>query len=134
MNAVRSFRDLEVWQAAMDLAVLAHEVARLLPFEHRFELASQIRRASVSIPSNVAEGHAQKGSKIFLRHIRIAIGSLAELDTQIELAFRLKLLDRSTSPTLLTQKTRTWQLLHGTRRALNAQIVNQKRKRSTNSE
>ena len=120
MNVVRSFRDLEVWQAAMDLAESAHEVAGVLPLEHRFELASQIRRAAVSIPSNVAEGHAQKGSKIFLRHVRIAIGSLAELDTQIELAFRLRLLDSQASVTLLTQKTRTWQLLHGMRRALNA--------------
>jgi four helix bundle protein len=92
------------------------------------ELASQIRRAATSIPSNVAEGHAQNGSKIFLRHVRIAMGSLAELDTQLEVAVRLRLLEAAKSVPLAAQMTRTWQLLHGMRRALRAQMSDQQRK------
>ena len=128
MRKIRSFRDLELWQAAMDLTVSAHEVARLLPPEHRFGLASQIRRAATSVPSNIAEGHAQNGTKVFLRHVRIAMGSLAELDTQLEVAIRLGLLATSKTASLTAQMTRTWQLLHGMRRALTSQIPDQQRK------
>jgi four helix bundle protein len=123
MPRVRSFRDLEVWRAAMDLAVASHNLARSLPTDHRFELAAQIRRAASSIPSNVAEGHAQKTDKVFLRHVRIALGSLAELDTQVEIAVRLQLIETQRSHDLTDLMTRTWQLLHGTRRALIKEIA-----------
>ena len=125
MRTVRSFRDLEAWQAGMDLAVAAHHLVRSLPIEHRFELAAQIRRAATSVPSNVAEGHAQRGDRLFLRHVRIALGSLAELDTQLEIAGRLGLFVPATS-TLPVLITRTWQLLHGVRRALLTQLAKEK--------
>ncbi len=87
-----SFRDLDTWKAAMDLAVAAHDAASRLPATQRFELGSQIRRSATSVPSNVAEGHAHRGNRTFLRHVRIALGSLAELDTQVELSRRQSLL------------------------------------------
>jgi four helix bundle protein len=68
----------------MDLAAAAHLLTERPPSIHRFELASQIRKSATSIPSNIAEGHAQRGDSVFLRHIRIALGSLAELETQID--------------------------------------------------
>jgi four helix bundle protein len=115
---IRSFRDLEAWQAAMDLAVTAFEIAGRLPSYQRFELASQIRKSAASVPSNVAEGHAHRGDRTYLRHVRIALGSLAELDTQFELALRLQFVDSSGLTTANEQVARTGQILHGLERAL----------------
>ena len=83
---IRSFRDLDAWTAAMDLACAAYDIAERLPPTERFELASQIRRAAVSIPSNIAEGHACGLRNRYRNHVRIAAGSLGELATQVEIA------------------------------------------------
>ena len=118
MRVVRYFRDLEAWHSAMDLAVAAYSLAGQLPPTHRFELGSQIRRSATSIPSNIAEGHSQRGDRVFLRHVRIALGSLAELDTQVEIAIRSKLVDESAARGLRIDLARTGKLLHGLRRTL----------------
>ena len=123
MARIRYFRDLEVWQAAMDLAVMAHQLAAQLPPLHRFELGAQMRRSATSIPSNIAEGHAQRGDRVFLRHIRIALGSLAELDTQFELAVRQSLLRPQEAERLSMHLARTGQLLNGLKRSLTIQPV-----------
>jgi four helix bundle protein len=122
MEKIRSFRDLEVWNAGMDLALAAHKLAGDLPSNHRFELASQIRRSATSIPSNVAEGHAYRLDRVFVRHVRIALGSLAELDTQIEIAVRLDYVGRDVELTLRSDIDRTRQLLHGLHRTLKASL------------
>src|SRR5262245_10360167 len=96
--SVRYFRDLEAWQSAMDLAVEAHRAADALPYSERFGLAAQIKKSATSVPSNIAEGHAQRGDRAFLYFVRIALGSLAELDTQLELALRLKHLEANVAP------------------------------------
>jgi four helix bundle protein len=106
-----SFRDLDAWQAAMDLAVVAHEVAAQLPTEQRFELGSQVRRAATSVPSNVAEGYAHRSDRSYLRHVRIALGSLWELDTQLELARRLGLIGAPDLESPRAAIARTGQLL-----------------------
>ena len=118
MRVVRYFRDLEAWQSAIDVAVEAHSFAGQLPPTHRFELGSQIRRSATSIPSNIAEGHSQRGDRVFLRHVRIALGSLAELDTQVEIAIRSKLIDEGAARSLRIDLARTGKLLHGLRRTL----------------
>jgi 23S rRNA-intervening sequence protein len=69
-HPIRSFRDLEVWQIAMDLVVSVYKVANRFPSSEKFELSAQVRRAAVSVPSNIAEGHAQRRSrKTYLRHV-----------------------------------------------------------------
>ena len=88
---IRSFRDLIVWQKAMDLAVRVYKASEKLPRSEIFGLTSQLRRSAVSIPSNIAEGKAV-GGQSYPRHIKIALGSEAELQTQIELANRLGML------------------------------------------
>jgi four helix bundle protein len=118
MKTVRYFRDLEAWQSAMDLAVAVYDVAADFPQAHRYELGSQVRRCATSVPSNVAEGHAQRADRVFLRHVGIALGSLAELETQLELAERVKLIDPASVKRLQSDLERTGQLLHGLRRAL----------------
>jgi len=86
---IKSFRDLRVWSAGIDLVEEVHRLTQLFPQYEIYSLANQMRRASVSIPSNIAEGHAREHLKEYLHHLSIAQGSLAELVTQIEIAFRL---------------------------------------------
>jgi four helix bundle protein len=91
--AIQSFRDLLVWRRAMSLAEDVYAMTNGFPRSEQYGLALQIRRAAVSIPSNLAEGHPQT-TRIYLRHVMIAIGSEAELQTQLELAGRLKFADK----------------------------------------
>ena len=86
---VRNYRDLAVWQRGMDIALAIYKVTKQFPDDERFGLTSQLRRCAVSVPANIAEGHARFSTKDYLRHISIAIGSLAETATFIELAGRL---------------------------------------------
>ena len=83
---IRTFRDLEVWQRAMDLVKAIYALSSKLPQHERYGLISQLQRAAVSVPANIAEGHARDSTREYLRFIGIAIGSLAELSTLVELA------------------------------------------------
>jgi four helix bundle protein len=86
---IRNYRDLGVWQKGMDIALAVYQVTKQFPDDERFGLTSQLRRAAVSVPANIAEGHARSTTKDYLRFVSIAIGSLAETATFIELAGRL---------------------------------------------
>ena len=90
---VKSYRDLEVWQLGLDLVETVYRCTAEFPKSEIFGLTAQMRRAAVSIPSNIAEGQARSSSKEFLHFLSIALGSLAELATQLELANRLGYLD-----------------------------------------
>lgn len=90
--AINSFRDLRVWQAGMELVEQVYLLTQTFPKQEMYGLASQIQRAAVSVPSNIAEGHTREHSKEFLHHLSIAQASLAELETQLEIALRLKYL------------------------------------------
>jgi four helix bundle protein len=92
MAQILSFRDLDVWRDGMDLVVHCYRLTRLFPPEERYGLAFQIRKSSVSVPSNVAEGHERRSRSVYRNHVCIAAGSCAELDTQIEIAHRLSFL------------------------------------------
>jgi four helix bundle protein len=78
---IDSYRDLTVWQAAMKLVKHVYEQTGRFPSNEQFGLTSQLRRAAVSIPSNIAEGHARESTKEYLHHVSFALGSLAELET-----------------------------------------------------
>ena len=86
---VRSFRDLIVWQKAMNLVERVYQLSNLFPSEERYALTSQIRRAAVSVPSNIAEGYGRHSTSDYIRFLQISLGSLNELQTQLELAVRL---------------------------------------------
>ena len=118
MSRVLSFRDLDVWQVGMDLVVDVYRETDSFPSAERFGLTSQMRRVVVSIPSNVAEGHARRSEGAYLNHVRIALGSQAELGTQIEAALRLGFLKADIAAGLLSEVDRTRQVLHGLRRSL----------------
>ena len=97
---VKDYRDLKVWQRAMDLVPVAYRLARSLPRHEQFSLADQIRRSAVSVPANVAEGQARKHTREFLQHLSIARGSLAELHTLMLVAERLQYLTREELDTI----------------------------------
>jgi four helix bundle protein len=118
MTEIRSFRDLDAWKASMKLALEAYSVAKQLPSTERFELSAQIRRAAVSVPSNVAEGQANGFGRRYRYHVRIALGSWAELVTHLELVKLLKLLAPATLLEFEAQLEKTGQLLHGLHRSL----------------
>lgn len=85
---VHNFRDLIVWQKAMALTVEVYKLTRQFPKEELYVLTSQMRRAAVSIPSNIAEGHARQGRE-FANYLSIARGSAAEMETQLLIAVQL---------------------------------------------
>ena len=86
---VRNYRDLIVWQKGMDLVVSVYHVSNAMPKEEIYGLTNQMRRAAVSIPSNVAEGYGRKSDRELLRFLGITQGSLCEMETQLTLAERL---------------------------------------------
>ena len=86
---VRTFRDLQIWQKGMEISVELYRLLRTLPKDEQFGLVSQMRRASISLPSNIAEGFRRGGQKEFKRFLYMALGSAAELETQVELCKRL---------------------------------------------
>jgi four helix bundle protein len=86
---VRSYKDHTVWQKSMDLVVESYRVSKLLPKAEIFGLISQIQRAAVSVPANIAEGHGREHLGDYLRHLSIAIGSLMELETHMLIITRL---------------------------------------------
>jgi hypothetical protein len=81
-SRIKSYRDLRVWGLAMDLVVESYRTNRSFPKEEIYALTAQFRRAAVSIPSNIAEGHGRKHTREYLHHLSIANGSLMELETQ----------------------------------------------------
>lgn len=99
MNEITSHKDLKVWQEAMNLVVVIYEISEQLPSEEMYGLTSQLRRASVSIPSNIAEGAGRRGNKEFIRFLYIALGSLSEVETQLEIAYRLQYLNEADTVT-----------------------------------
>ncbi len=114
---ITSYRDLEAWQLGMDLAEAVYGLTRTFPREELFGLTLQLRRAAVSIPSNVAEGHRHKGAA-YRRYVVIALGSHAECETQLELAVRLKLTAAEQVAPVNVLATRVGQVLHGLARSL----------------
>ncbi len=82
----KTFKELIVWQRAMELAQAVYSLVKFLPKEETYALSDQMRRSAVSIPSNIAEGHARQSTKEFVQFLCIARGSRAELETQLLLA------------------------------------------------
>ena len=91
-DPIKSYRDLIVWQKSMDLCEAVYRLAVKLPKDERFALSDQLRRAVVSIPSNIAEGHARQSKKEYAHFLSISQGSIAEVETQLLLSSRLDMI------------------------------------------
>ena len=125
-----TYRDLIVWKQGMDLAEQCYKATASFPKSELYGLTGQLRRASVSIPSNVAEGHGRRTTKAYLNHVSIAIGSQAEFATCIELAARLGFLDESMHRRIRSLSDSVGRLLYGLYRALKRKPAGKKRSRS----
>lgn len=114
------YRDLIVWQKGIELAKLVYRLTREFPAEEKFGLVSQMRRAAVSVPSNIAEGQARHTTKEFVQFVSHAEGSLAELDTQLKIGAELGYCDgaNTRAVSILTDEMR--RMLNSLRRSLAA--------------
>lgn len=119
---VKSYRDLKVWQASMILVEQVYHLTQNFPAEEKFGLTSQMRRVAVSVPSNIAEGHAKASTREFLRHLSIALGSLAELETQLFLAERLRYIHQTHLDPILAQADEVGKMLRGLQKALEKRV------------
>lgn len=112
------YSDLLVWQKAMDLVTDIYKLTSTFPAEERFGLTSQARRAATSIPSNIAEGHGRKASGAYMNHISIALGSLMELETQIQIALRLGFIQQEEASALLGRTDEIGKMLSGLKKSI----------------
>jgi len=116
--AVRNYRDLIAWQKAMDLVVSVYDATKTFPRDELFGLTSQMRRAVVSIPCNIAEGQARDSTREFGHFLSIACGSLSELETQLMIAGRLHYLTDQQVATTLDECAEVARIIHGLKRSL----------------
>ncbi len=119
----KSYRDLEVWKRSLELAKVVYKTTNEFPPEEKFGLVNQMRRAAVSIPSNIAEGHARMATREFLRFISISLGSLAELETQIILSKDLNFTDKPVQEKLLLLLDEIGKMLRGLYKSLQRKLV-----------
>jgi four helix bundle protein len=112
-------RNLIAWQKTMDFAVNVYERTRIFPHEELYALTSQLRRAAVSAPSNIAEGAAGRTRQQFLNYLANAIGSLNEMDTQLELALRLGYLAGTDHNSLCRALDECLALTYGLKKSIN---------------
>ena len=116
--AVRNYSELIAWQKAMDLVQEIYRATKQFPKEELYGLTSQIRRAAVSVPSNIAEGQGRKFLKEFLHHLSIAYGSLREVETQVLIAGRLLYLDQQEVNRLMESSAEVGRLINGLTQSL----------------
>ena len=103
---VNSYRDLIVWQKGMELAKGMYAITRQFPGDEKFGLTTQLRRASVSVPSNIAEGYGRNSTNDYVRFLRMAVGSVFEIHTQLEIALAEEFLARDDYDALSGLSTR----------------------------
>jgi four helix bundle protein len=113
MATITSYKELVVWQKAMTLTERCYGLTDGFPNEERYGLTAQIRRSAVSIPSNLAEGHNRRSRQAFANHVSIALGSQAELETQLLLAVRLRFVSESVAAPVVDLASEVGRMLHG---------------------
>jgi four helix bundle protein len=123
---LKTYRDLEVWQKAIELVEAVYALSRGFPADQRFGLTSQIQRAAVSVPANIAEGYGRTHRGDYLHHLSIARGSLSEVETYLTLVVRLAFVPRD-------QAIPVWALCQATGRMLNRLIASLRKTRTPRS-
>jgi four helix bundle protein len=113
-----SYRDLDVWKKSMSLVVECYQITKTFPKTEIYGLISQLQRAAISIPANIAEGRERQHKKEFIQHVSIAYASLAELETHIQIAERLNYLDTDKVNRILSKTAELGRMLNGLRKSL----------------
>jgi len=120
---MKGYQELEVWQKAMDLVTMCYQATAKFPKNEIYGLSSQLQRAAVSVPANIAEGRQRQHSKEFLQHLSIAYGSLAEVETHIQIAGRLNYLHEDQINNLLFKTAEIGKMLNGLRRSIEKRLL-----------
>ena len=119
---VQSYRELIVWQKSMDLVEDVYVATKQFPRDELYGLVSQLRRAVVSVPSNIAEGQGRSSTKDFLRFLSIALGSLKEAETLIFIARRLGYIDEPSQSKTIAQTAEVGRLINGLKNSLKPKL------------
>ncbi|HLL14823.1 MAG TPA: four helix bundle protein [Pyrinomonadaceae bacterium] len=122
MEQIKSHRDLIVWQKAMELVVAVYKLSKNFPKEELYGLTSQLRRAAVSIPANIAEGQGRRSKTEFNQFLGHARGSLLELDTHLELALRLEYISTKEHAPVQEQLREVGRVMNGLMRSLTSNL------------
>ena len=125
MSTLFTYRDLDAWKFGMDLVEECYRVTATFPRAELYGLTSQMRRAAISIPSNLAEGHCRRSTKAYANHVSIALGSHGELETCIEMAKRLGFLATAEKQKALALSDSVGRLLNGLYRSLQRKLLEQ---------
>ncbi|MFV0141768.1 four helix bundle protein [Empedobacter falsenii] len=110
---MKTHKDLEVWKLAIDFVSEIYLITKQFPEAEKFGLSTQMRRASVSIPSNIAEGAARQSDKEFIQFLYISLGSSAELETQLIIAFNLNFIKQNQLNQLILKQEQIAKMLNG---------------------
>jgi four helix bundle protein len=113
VTKIESYRDLIVWQKAMDLAERCYLLTERFPARHQPVLGYQIRKSSVSVPSNIAEGHCRHYTPVYVQHLWTSHGSGGELETQLEIGGRVKLVKEEEAAALIANAEEVRRMLRG---------------------
>lgn len=123
MSVIKSYRDLQVWQLAIHLSTEIYATTANFPKAETFGLSSQLQRAAVSVPSNIAEGHARDSTKEYLRFISIALGSLAETETQLIISNKLNYINQEKLGEMLERASEIGRMLRGLQQSLKTKLL-----------
>lgn len=121
-NRVAGYRDLKVWQLGMEITERIYHITNSFPSDERFGLTSQMRRAAVSVPANIAEGHARGFTKDYVRFLAVSVGSLAEVETFLELSIRLGFGKPESVHELIELISEERRMLRGLQRSLRSKL------------
>lgn len=115
---IKNYKDLKVWQKSRELVKAVYLISRQFPEDERFGLTTQIRRAVISVPSNIAEGHSRSGSQDYYRFLSIALVSLSEVETQLIISVDLDFCDSKTITQATSLIDELQRMLHSLRKSL----------------
>ncbi len=121
--ALQSYRDLQVWQKSMDLVVECYRAAERFPKSQAYGLVTQLQRAAVSVPANIAEGQGRNHTREFINHLSIAYGSLMEVETHLQIAASLSYINEALLGHLLTRTNEIGRMLNGLMQSLGRKLT-----------
>ncbi len=121
--AITTYRDLVVWQKAMDLVVHVYKLTSVFPRDELYGLTAQLRKSAISVPSNISEGQGRKSTAEFMHHLSIALGSLCEVETQLLVAGRLEYVEGAPLDTIIEQCAEVGRLLNGLYNSLSPKLA-----------
>ena len=109
---MKGYKDLIVWQKSINLVIKIYRIVSTFPDTEKFCLSSQMTRAAISVPANIAEGYSRKSQKEYVQYLHISYGSLAELETYLEIIFRLNYISPTTFKEVESEKEEIRKMLY----------------------